>query len=181
MSLDEKLKIFGTSPDTSRVIMAHVKSWLFDFEKPDVSKLVPDASRHLLRAINDQNKIGWDQWFRGRNITKWGELYNFDIQSPNTLIKFPSTDRWGKEIIKITFQFVMECWYTRNTNKHAIGTDPIEKSKSKLTEEIIWLINKKKENIPEVYKGMKTEEIMSLPRENLWAMLEQFKELQTMS
>jgi hypothetical protein len=107
-------------------------------------------------------------------------LYNFDIQSPNTLIKFPSTDRWGKEIIKITFQFVMDCWYTCNANKHAVDTDPIEKSKSKLTEEIIWLINKKKESIPDVYKGMKTEERMSLPRENLWAMLEQLKKLQTM-
>jgi hypothetical protein len=121
----KKIKIFGTNSDTSRVIMAHIKSWLFDLEQLDVSKLVPVMSRHFLKAINEQNKVGCNQWFGGRISTTWGELYNFDIQSTNSLIKYPSTDRWGKEIIKNTFQFVMDCWYACNASQHAVDTDPI--------------------------------------------------------
>jgi hypothetical protein len=41
----------------------------------------------------------------------------------------PSAKRWGKTIINITFQFIMDCWYARNECNHAVKSDPVEKAK----------------------------------------------------
>jgi hypothetical protein len=143
--------------------------------------LVPNASQHLACAINEQTKIGWDNCFCGRISSMWGDLYTYDINNSTQLIKFPSTERWGREIVSLTLQFAMECWYARNNFEHQVTTNPVETSKAKLIEEIIWLISKKKDQIPATYMKISKVELMGLPRDNLSIMKEQLRNLQVIT
>jgi hypothetical protein len=56
----------GTNLTTMKVLVAYIKAWLKNVEPLCLSDLAPEASHHLREAVDDQNKLGWDQWFRGR-------------------------------------------------------------------------------------------------------------------
>jgi hypothetical protein len=60
-----------------------------------------------------------------------GELYSYDIQKPQTIVKFPSVQRWGKEIIKVTWNFMLESWFSRNSEEHDLEGDPLGRKKFK--------------------------------------------------
>jgi hypothetical protein len=179
--LKDKLYVLGTNHDTTRLIVANITAWLLNQDEPSVIVVVPNASKHLKQANTEQKAIGWNQWFRGRLSTKWGDLYNHDITTTETLMKFPSSKKWGKDIVKLTLTFVMDSWYARNICEHEIGNDSIGRSKEKIVDEIEWLIEKKIEVVPNKYKIVSREELLKSPRENLRLMSEQLKKLQTVS
>jgi hypothetical protein len=54
-------------------------------------------------------RIGWDHWFYGQICHKWGSLYQQDIDKTQNTVRFPSRNRWGKEIIYLTWMFMLEC------------------------------------------------------------------------
>jgi hypothetical protein len=88
----DKLITLGTNNDLSRVILAYLRAWLNDKKYPNIKEILPDASKYLSNAINEQQNIGWEQWFRGQISSSWGELYNNDIKTKNDLIQFPSAN-----------------------------------------------------------------------------------------
>jgi hypothetical protein len=51
-----------------------------------------------------------------------------------------TAEKWGKEIIGITWHFVLECWYSRNLTEHDTLNNPTLRAKEKLTEKIMWII-----------------------------------------
>jgi hypothetical protein len=168
----------GTNSTTIRVLISHTRAWLEDLEMPNMSEIAPEASLELIKAVEEQTKIGWDQWFRGRISIRWGELYNNDIQKPNILIKRPSALRWGREIIKQTFQLVLESWYKRNETEHGKEGDPILGKKDKLCEQIRWRISKVDwTSDKDVWTTMSHAEFRSLPTENLEMINSQLKKM----
>jgi hypothetical protein len=177
MNLKDKLITLGTSGDLTKVIVLSKKAWLHDEKKPDIKEIVPDASIHLLQAIGEQEKLGWSQWFRGKITTSWGDLYNHDISKPNNLVKFPSANRWGKEIISLTLSFVLECWKERNLKEHKMETNPISRKKEKQILELKWLINRNKEIVPHAIKNLNQKELMDLKKESISLMAEQVKNI----
>jgi hypothetical protein len=177
MNMKDKMIYLGTNADTVRVVTTYLRAWLYDLDYPNILDVAPDASPHLKRAVTEQNDIGWGQWFRGRVSTTWSELYNHDISVPTNIVKYPSTKRWGKELLKITWQFVLECWYSRNLCEHDTDGDPITRAKDKLVEEILWNIKNKEESVPSQYKTLKYEELIIQPKDNLCIMNEQLKQL----
>jgi hypothetical protein len=176
--LSDKLKITGTHEDTTCVIITHILAWLNDTETPQLKDLVPDATKHLELAVAEQSKLGWHQWFRGRISITWGHLYKNDIKNPNPLLLYPSADRWGKDIIHLTFKFVMECWYLRNKCEHDTLGDPESQSKEKLIEKLTWELERKRNQAPENYLKVQHEALMQLPKNNLSQMVEQISNLQ---
>jgi hypothetical protein len=177
MNLKDKLITLGTSGDLTKIIVSFTKAWLHDEKNPDIKEIVPDASIHLVKAIGEQEKLGWSQWFRGRITKSWGDLYNHDISKPNNLVKFPSANRWGKEIISLTLSFVLECWKERNLKEHEMETNPISRKKEKQIEELKWLINKNKEIVPHAIKNLNQKELIDLKKENISLMTEQVKNI----
>jgi hypothetical protein len=88
---------------------------------------------NLLRALKQQNSIGWDQWFKGRRAITWGEMYNHDIKqitliSTQTRGKF-SADKWGITILNITWQYIIESWLIRNNIEHKSTKNKINRQK----------------------------------------------------
>jgi hypothetical protein len=75
--------------------------------------------------------------------------------------------KWGKEIIGLTWQFVMDCWFSRNKTEHDTDNKPHTKKKEKLTEKILWIIGKLPSYVNHPYQLSTTEELTSLPLDNL--------------
>jgi hypothetical protein len=161
----------GTNTTTTRVIIAHLRVWLGDTTGPKLVEVAQEASTELKQAIEDQEKIGWDQWFKGRISLKWGELYNEDIKKPNILITRPSSLRWGRSVILETIKFMLEVWQIRNMSEHDMLGNQNERRKEKLSEQLLWELNKSNS----MNKGIQTSqnELKQLPVENLEMMLVQ--------
>jgi hypothetical protein len=175
--IKDKMHILGTNSDTIRVISSFLSSWLNDTAPVQLKEIMPDASEHMHRAIEEQRKIGWNQWFRGRISNTWGDMYSYDMKNTTAMTKYPSVNRWGKEVIVLTMKFILDCWYIRNKNEHHMEEDPIARLKTKLIEEILWIRDIVDGKIPAPLKEIKYEELIELPKENLLLMLEQLKNL----
>jgi hypothetical protein len=123
IDLSNKLELLDTNENTSRVITQYLGAWLSAQKYPDLKEIVPNASIYLQQAVKEQSELGWEQWFQGRITTTWSELYQHDINNTKTIIRFPSSKRWGKEIIALTYKFVLDVGMSvtnRTTNQTAI-------------------------------------------------------------
>jgi hypothetical protein len=76
-------------------------------------------------VVKDQEKLGWDQWLKGQISIKWGEMVKYDFENKKAPKEGMSAEKWGKDIIAKTWQFMLECWLTRkkferNNEKNSI-------------------------------------------------------------
>jgi hypothetical protein len=165
----------GTNDTTIRVIIHNLRSWIDESVGPSMAVIAPDASVHLIEAFEDQQRIGWGQWFRGRISKKWGELYNSDIESGNVKIQRPTALRWGKTIVLETMNFIVELWLTRNKREHDSNTDPVTRKNDKLIENILNEREKILEHNPSVWSEIAMHELKTLRQDNLRMVLAQIK------
>jgi hypothetical protein len=93
------------------------------------------------------------------------------------MIKYPSTQRWGREVTKLTFRLVLDCWNERNNCEHDNHGDSNKRAKEKIVEKIQWEIGKNQEMVPDKYKELGNLTLMELPKENLGMMGEQLSNL----
>jgi hypothetical protein len=147
---------------------------------PDIKTIAPEASKFLEKTIQKQNQLGWDQWFYGRITIQWGEMYNNDIVNERKIKQGMTTEKWGKEVIGITWQFVLDCWHLRNSIEHDSLNDPTLRAKEKLIEKILWTINKIPKSISHPYAQSTEAELTSLPLDNLTMTLENVSSLITL-
>jgi hypothetical protein len=175
--LKDKMVYMGTNTDTIRVVTTYLQAWLCNTNYPTLMEIMPNASKHMKRAVQEQTDIGWNQWFHGRLSTTWGDMYNYDIQKPSNIVRYPSSRRWGKEIIKLSWKFMLDCWYIRNECEHDTNGDPIGRAKEKMIEEIKWIVETKNDNIPVEIRKVAHAELIGQPRENLAMMLEQLHKI----
>jgi hypothetical protein len=108
-------------------------------------------------------------------------MYVHDISTQNPLVKFPTVQRWGKEILQLTFQFLLDCWHTRKLSEHETNGDPLHREKEKITEEIQWLMNSLADKVPTAYLQLNQESLLKLSCENLLMMAEQLSKLKPQS
>jgi hypothetical protein len=122
----------------------------------------------LLRAaINEQNRLGWDQWFKGRISRKWGEIYLQNMIETNQTVTPIIVERWGKKLVQLTFRFVLDSWQTRNDIEHGMDGDPIRTKKDKLIQQIMWQKDKLV-FIPNNYlRNLTADQLENLPLDNL--------------
>jgi hypothetical protein len=165
----------GINETTMRVISKYISAWIMQQESPLLSDIAPDASQHLKQAVKDQEKLGWDQWLKGRISIKWGEMVRYDLENKKGTKEGMSAEKWGKDIIVKTWQFVLECWFTRNEFEHDNENNPVLRSKEKLIEHITWAIENIPNDVVHPYKGIDKETMITLPLDNLTMMLEQVR------
>jgi hypothetical protein len=60
MQIGDKLKLFWTNQDSTRLIIMSLTNWLENTEHPKIFEVVPDASSYLVQAMKEQSEIDWD-------------------------------------------------------------------------------------------------------------------------
>jgi hypothetical protein len=165
--------------------MFYLNAWLSQIEPPAIHEIAPDASDTLIRAIEHQTIIGWEQWIYGRLSIYWGELYNYDrIHKkdviPNQKIRQIPTTTWGKSINIISWNFLIATWCCRNSIEHQNENSTINRKKEKMIEKIMWL----KSQIPAEkllhYSDLSPDMMMSYPDNNIAMILENISNIRGM-
>jgi hypothetical protein len=152
---------------TTRVIVMSLSANLEGYDPLDLEEMAPDASELLRLAFEEQDEIGWSQWFKGRLSSKWGEIYAQDLSNTNHSILHQTSEKWGKKLIYDAFQFVLSAWTIRNDIEHGSNDDPMATKKSKIVAKILW----QKERIdyfPNRYlENLSEDDLLKLPMDNL--------------
>jgi ribonuclease HI len=170
-----------TNIETSVVIMNHLKSWLYKLPMPDLQILIPEASNALKKAVQEQSNLGWDHWFKGRLTSSWGILYNNDLNNTNHGMRNETAEKWSRQIIEKTLDFVLSSWTIRNEQEHSTEGDQVQNQKDRLIAKIMWT-KTKIINFPTSYLNNITEErIQDLPLGNLKMMDSQIQTLKRAS
>jgi hypothetical protein len=166
LDLSTQLDNQRTNDATKTIIIQNVKCYLNNTECEPISSMVPDATKTLILASNEQKDIGWEHWFKGRITQEWATLVNYDIETIKTGKKFNSSEKWETDIIKLNWDFVYDMWIERNKIEHDTNGDPELRKKEKIIEIIqgeFHLAN----NVNYTLEVLTSEKLISLPMENL--------------
>jgi hypothetical protein len=129
-----------TNQTTIRVIMYYISRWIENKPTEQLSIIAPEASLALKAAVHSQTKIGWNNFIKGRMSKKWCTLYNDDKQY--TILgdpKLPTSDIWARDIINITWNYVLNTWYCRNNVEHQKDLNNVSTVKERLIAKIEWI------------------------------------------
>jgi hypothetical protein len=165
--VDKYLTDNHTNTETRIVITQHLKAWLQCQPLPDMAELIPEASRALHQAVREQNAIGWEHWFKGRLTMTWGTLYNHDLRTTNHGMRNQTAEKWSKNLISMTWDFMLESWTIRNEIEHSTEGDQTQNIKDRLIQKIMW--NQEKiVHFPTSYlRNLTQDQIQDLPLGNL--------------
>jgi Reverse transcriptase (RNA-dependent DNA polymerase) len=168
-----------TNSLTCNVIITHLTNWLNNDPQQDMRTIAPEASFTIQQAVTEQTRIGWDHWFKGRISTTWGVLYGNDLQVVNHNMRNQTPDSWAKQLVEITWKFVLRNWTIRNDLEHDTNGDSELNKRNRLIAKILW--NKGRiVNFPNNYLMRLTQEqIKDLPIANLKMMDSQIQALRS--
>jgi hypothetical protein len=166
LDLENVMEKHRIDPATIRVIKHCMSRWFINETIPKIDELVPDASRTLIKAYNEQCEIGWDHWLKGRISMEWGTLVNYDINHKNSNIRYNSVEKWAKEVILLNWELAHNIWLSRNQNEHDSEGNPTERIKEKLIEEILG-ISRETEYRTYSKEELKISDLKKSPTDNL--------------
>jgi hypothetical protein len=131
-----------TNAELARVIGVSVSAWINGEDMPGIKEMTDNPPKYLVEAYNEQKRLGWDQFLKGRLSIKWGFTYNQYRATDNTKKKFLNAEKWGKDIIVVGWKFVMDIWRNRNNVEHGDEINKVELKKKKLSKKLIGYKNK---------------------------------------
>jgi hypothetical protein len=156
------------------LITKNVSEWFNEQKYVTARDIANDASPTLIKAAREQQLIGWDNWMKGRWSSEWATLFNYNITTIDSGIKFNSSEKWAKDLILLTWEFLHEIWLERNKCEHDIDGDPTIRAKEKLIEIIKGeseLLNYATYQRDEV----ELEVLINMPIENLQMLINNLK------
>ena len=117
-------------------------------DKIDEAQLSFRPSGIIRRAFQEQNEIGWTNFYKGRISTKWEQVQqsHYNRSKP----KKADTNQWATAIISAMWQGFLLMWEDRNDDQH--GRDSIEiavKERELLLQKVHQLYNQKESIDPE--------------------------------
>jgi hypothetical protein len=159
-----------TEENLSRVIGNCIRCLINGEEIPQMKELADNPSKELIEAYKEQNNIGWDQFVKGQLTIKWGEVYNVERSKKHSEKRFLNAEKWGKDIIVVSWKFFIDIWGERNDYEHKGADNSIEIKKKKLIEKIKWL-RKKNTELSSLYKEeFEEKDLEKIPIDNLLMM-----------
>jgi hypothetical protein len=149
------------------------KSWITQESARPVQQLCPDASDYLIEAYDEQSKIGWNHFARGRWSDKWAALYNEAIKN-NTTTKV-TAESWGCSIIQQIWEGIILIWIRRNTLIYGKKSF-LEQSKEK--EKLLVSAQTILERNPRKFRGLHINEFRNKNNKWITAWIQAHQEIQ---
>ena len=104
-----------------RMIMHGIHKW-FDASTPDIE--LPEM---IQNALDKQNKLGWDLWFRGFHSQAWSQLIGEFTLQRSRESKYPVGLLWAKQTIKWSILTSQSLWKTCNELIHNTANSRLAK------------------------------------------------------
>ena len=124
-----------TPKEMTRCIMRGVTTWLTQQDAPDIHHITYLASESLVAAYQEQTRIGWDQFIRGRISLKWSIMIRHAYQQINherlhtnnntQKRRILTPESWAKGLISLNWEFVNLLWEDRinSVKSHEDGNE----------------------------------------------------------
>jgi hypothetical protein len=84
-----------------------------------------------------------------------------------------TSDKWGKTVLNITWQYVIESWIIRNENEHEINGNQTYRQKEKAIEKLLWLKSKIPNDMLHTYVNLDQKSLEKQPVNNINMIIEQ--------
>ena len=136
----QDLSVYLSGPTTPVYVKDSIitKFWLWLEPVISTSVLHTSTSKntYLDDAVQSQNRIGWDQFVRGRITTKWGYMITRHLHSITNVTT--TAEDWADNLITLNFKYVLQMWELRKKEEHGDTPSEIETRKQvRMLEEII--------------------------------------------
>jgi hypothetical protein len=160
-----------TNDDVRRIINDCVYAWLNNQQIRRLEDIVDNPSEELQYTYNTQTYLGWNHFARGRLTKRWKSIFRATQNiSNNTHVVHP--EKWGKDILVLTWKFILEMWTCRNKIEHSTEDKKAATARKrlKLIVKIQWLHKKYKGQITEYGENITDDMLEKLPLVNLMMM-----------
>ena len=112
-----------THIQVQEIILQGIKAAITEgIETVDDNQLSFQPSGIIQSALQEQNEIGWTNFYKGRLSKKWEQVQQQHYNQ--TKPKKADTHRWATSIISTMWQGLLLMWEDRNDDQH--GRDTIE-------------------------------------------------------
>jgi hypothetical protein len=166
----------NTNDNLRRVVSSCLASWIDGQKIPPLHELIDENIPFLKEAYEEQEQLGWEHMVRGRWSIKWGEAYNCSKTDTEGNSVRTTAEKWGKDLIVLTWQLIWDIWTLRNEDVHGTTAPESNKiAKNKLIDKLVWLHKQNDEYSKEIGKTITRNEIENIPMENLLMMEIQMK------
>ena len=117
-----------TPGEVEMCVVAGLQSWFLVHEPPAIETLVPQASRQLRQAYQEQSQIGWRHFIQGRLSSNWAQFINFEIrmkkrEGHKNKVRFKTAGSWGTKLILIQWTHIIKFREVRNKTFQAKYTE----------------------------------------------------------
>jgi hypothetical protein len=130
-NLTSRLEQERTSQTVTNVLIYYITAWINNEPKLPLISIAPEASVALQTAVKDQELLGWDQIFCGRISMEWSNAYQQDLRDINQGTARLTTIKWGKVIVSMAYELVLQCWNIRNELEYNESDDTSETTSKK--------------------------------------------------
>jgi len=128
-SIQKWMENVHTHPVIRVVLHQQMKAWLDEIENDTIITDLNEEEyeEEVQAAIEEQNSIGWDQFFKGRITKKWSEIQqkvyskiNAERKKQNKtpLSKAFSGQWWAAKVINQVVYYSLNAWQIRNNHLH---------------------------------------------------------------
>jgi hypothetical protein len=139
----------NTSIQTQEVILQGLTdAILHGADKLDLTKISFTPTGSLNYALQDQNAIGWTNFYKGRLSKKWEQVQKDHYRKTKAAKADPY--KWATSVITTMWQGFLQMWESRNDDQHGRDNiDAISKEREKLLKKTRQLYEQKESIDPE--------------------------------
>jgi hypothetical protein len=93
---------------------------------------------NIIKALNHQQELGWDQFIRGKISIEWGSIINEHMSNSDK--KDFKAETWGASLLSINWKYIIKIWSVRCEDIHGRTTNEANIiNKGKMIEEIAYI------------------------------------------
>jgi hypothetical protein len=107
-----------TNAAIQHLISHNMNSIMNERQPESILILIPDATPALIKANKEQQLIRWDQWFKGCLSQEWLTILSYNMEHNDSGIRNNTIDKWAKESVVTTWEFIHNIWMVRNKIEH---------------------------------------------------------------
>jgi hypothetical protein len=116
-------------------ICYNLSKWLEPTKSQEEMNQNNNGCEAINRAEGMQEKIGWQQFIRGKISIQWGKVIRTHLETQG--IKSITAEKWGSTLLQINWKFMLALWTLRNEQNNGGTTkECTKKNKQKLIDQL---------------------------------------------
>jgi hypothetical protein len=141
--LEDYLSQNHTPPEVKITMMTQLNNWLEP--TTTINNQSVEENPELLLATEQQQKIGWKHYIRGRMTIEWGNIIHRHIEKEKIINM--TAEKWGANLLSIHWKHILKIWKERCEEIHGTTPEQIEQHKKERFLEEIKDLQSKNQNL----------------------------------